>query len=565
MENVQQDKVKIFALGGLDEVGNNLYVVDVNERMFILDAGMKHPGGEMLGVDAVIPDFTYLIENKRRIKGIFLTQGHDEHIGAISQLLSVINAPVYGTRLTIALAEDALIEAKMDIAKYKLNIIRDENTLYFDGVKISFFKTTHSIPGSVAICIHTSAGAVVYTSDFIFNHSVSGRYQTNYNRISDIARNGVLCMLAESVNSESAGHASTGDTLEHTFEEAFSRTDGRIIFSLLSTDLHRIQMVVNLAIKYNRKVAITGRRMQRLIDLAVKLGYLKIPKPVLMSLGFMNAHRDNNLPNMVVITTGTRFEPFINLTRMIKGQDRFIKIQKTDTVVLAITMQLGTETRAARTMDMLYRTDANVIAVDKMLLPPSHASSEDLKLMMNLLKPQYIIPVNGEYRHLMSHAKVARSMGYDDENIVILDNGEIALFEQGQLVIHPEVIELEEVLVDGSGVGDVGTVVLKDRQMLSNDGVVAIVINLNRKTKKILNEPAIVSRGFVFDAVKDADLFDEAKKIAKEVLEEKLATSGRYFNWQDLRFDMRDRVGKFIHKTTKHRPIVIPIIEEFNL
>jgi len=563
MQNTQ-DKVKIFALGGLDEVGNNLYVVDVNERIFVLDAGMKHPGEEMLGVDAVIPDFTYLVDNRERIKGIFLTQGHDEHMGAISQLLSVINSPVYGTRLTIALVEDALIEAKMDVSQYKLNIIRDENTLYFDGVKVSFFKTTHSIPGSVAVCVHTSAGAIVYTSDFVFNHSVSGRYQTNYNKISDIARNGVLCMLAESVNSDSAGHASTGDSLEYTFEEAFSRTDGRIIFSLLSTDLHRIQMVVNLAIKYNRKVAITGRRMQRLIDLAVKLGYLKIPKPVLMSLGFMNANRDNNFSDLVVITTGTRFEPFINLTRMIKGHDRFIKILKTDTVVLAITPQLGIETRAARTMDMLYRTAADVIAVNKNLLPPSHASSEDLKLMMNLIKPRYVIPVNGEYRHLMSHAKVARSMGYDDENIVILDNGEVALFEQGQLVINSETIKLEEVLVDGHGVGDVGTVVLKDRQMLSNDGVVAIVINLNRKTKKILKEPEIVSRGFVFDA-KDANLFDEAKKIARAVLEEKTQSGSRYFNWQDLRFDMRDRVGKFIYKTTRHRPIVIPIIEEFNL
>ena len=563
MQNAQ-DKVKIFALGGLDEVGNNLYVVDVNGRMFVLDAGMKHPGGELLGVDAVIPDFKYLFENQQRVKGIFLTQGHDEHMGAIAKLLSVINAPVYGTRLTIALAEDALTEAKMDVSKYKVNIIKDENTLYFDGVKVSFFKTTHSIPGSVAVCIHTSAGAVVYTSDFIFNHSVGGRYQTNYNRISDIARNGVLCMLAESVNSESLGHASTGDTLEYTFEEAFSRTGGRIIFSMLSTDLHRIQMVVDLAIKYNRKIAITGRRMQRLVDLAVKLGYLKIPKPVLMSLGFMNAHRNNNLSNLVVITTGTRLEPFINLTRMIKGHDRFIRIQKTDTVVLAITPQLGTETRAARTMDMLYRTDANVIAVNKNLLPPSHASSEDLKLMMNLLKPKYVIPVNGEYRHLMSHAKVARSMGYDDENIVILDNGEIALFEQGQLVINSETIELEEVLVDGHGVGDVGTVVLKDRQMLSNDGVVTIVINLNRKTKKIISGPEIVSRGFVFDA-KDADLFEEAKRIAREVLEEKTAAGGRNFNWQDLRFDMRDKVGKFVYKTTKHRPIVIPIIEEFNL
>lgn len=563
MDN-KQDMVKIFALGGLDEVGNNLYVVDVNGRLFVLDSGRKRPGSEMLGVDAIIPDFTYLVENADRIKGIFLTQGHDEHMGSIAQLLDVINVPVYGTRLTIALAEDALLDAKMDERKYKLNIIRDENTLYMDGVKVSFFKTTHSIPGSIGVCINTTHGAIVYTSDFIFNHSVSGRYQTNYNKISDIARGGVLCMLAESVNSESLGHASTGDSLEHSFEEAFDRTEGRLIFSLLSTDLHRIQMVVNLAVKYERKVAITGRRMQRLIDLAVKLGYLKIPKDVLISLGFMNSYRDNNIKDMVVITTGTRFEPFINLTRMIKGHDRFIKIIKTDTVVLAITPQLGVENRAARTMDMLYRTDATVIAIKKELLPPSHASSEDLKLMMNLMKPKYIMPVNGEYRHLMSHLKVAKSMGYTDDEIIIMDNGEFATFEKGEFAPSYESLELEEVLVDGHGVGDVGTVVLKDRQMLSNDGVVAIVINLNRKNKRIINEPEIVSRGFVFET-KDVDLFAEAKRIATEVLEEKTKENVRYFNWQDLRFDMRDRIGKFIYKTTKHRPIVIPIIEEFNL
>jgi len=563
MDN-KQDVVKIVALGGLDEVGNNLYVVDVNGRLFVLDSGRKSPGVEMLGVDAIIPDFTYLVEHADRVKGIFLTQGHDEHMGSIAQLLDVINVPVYGTRLTIALAEDALLEAKMDERKYQLNIIRDENTLYMDGVKVSFFKTTHSIPGSIGVCIHTTHGAIVYTSDFIFNHSVSGRYQTNYNKISDIARSGVLCMLAESVNSESLGHASTGDSLEHSFEEAFDRTTGRLIFSLLSTDLHRIQMVVNLAVKYERKVAITGRRMQRLIDLAVKLGYLKIPKDVLISLGFINTHRDNNIEDMVVITTGTRFEPFINLTRMIKGHDRFIKITKTDTVVLAITPQLGVENRAARTMDMLYRTEANVIAINKNLLPPSHASSEDLKLMMNLMKPKYIMPVNGEYRHLMSHLKVAKSMGYTDDEIIIMDNGEFATFEKGEFAPSYESLELEEVLVDGHGVGDVGTVVLKDRQMLSNDGVVAIVINLNRKNKQIINEPEIVSRGFVFES-KDVDLFAEAKRLAMEVLEEKTKENARYFNWQDLRFDMRDRIGKFIYKTTKHRPIVIPIIEEFNL
>jgi len=558
------DKVRVFALGGLDEVGNNLYVIEVNDRMFVLDSGMKHPEGGMLGVDAVIPDFSYLVENEKRIKGVFLTQSQDEHMGSIANLLTVINVPVYGTRLTMAMVEDTLKEAKMNIEDFKLYKVRDDNTLHFDGIKVSFFKTTHSIPGTIGVCIHTNMGAVVYTSDFVFNHSASSRYQTNYNKISEIAKSGVLCMLAESVNAESAGHASTGDTLEYTFEEIFSRTNGRIICSLYSSDLNRIQMVVDLAIKYNRKVAITGRRMQRLVDTAVKMGYLKIPKPVLQNLSFMNRDRDNNFSDLVVITTGTRAEPFNNLTRMIKNYDRFIRIFKTDTVILATPPQLGTETRAARAMDLLYRTDANVIVIKKDLLPPSHASSEDLKLMINLLKPTYIMPVNGEYRHLMAHSKVATSMGYDREKIIVSDNGEIALFEEGVHQTSPMSIPVESVLVDGHGVGDIGTVVLKDRQMLSNDGVVAVVVNLKRKTKEILTGPEIVSEGFVYDT-KDENLFEDIKNIVRKVLAEQVEENGRFFNWQELRFDVRDRVGKHLYRKTKHRPIVIPIIEEFNL
>ena len=561
---VAQDKVKVFALGGLDEVGNNLYVVEVNDKIFVLDAGLKHPGEEMLGVDAVIPDFSYLVENKKRIRGVFLTQGSDEHIGAVAKLLTVIKVPVYGTRLTMALVEDLLLEAKLDIKKYKLHKIRDENVLYFDGVKISFFKTTHSIPGTIAVCIHTSVGAIVYTSDFVFNHSAKGRYQTSYNKIADIAKGKVLCLLAESVNSASLGHTSADDRLDYKFEDIFSRTEGRIICSLYSTDLHRIQMVVDLTAKYNRKLAIIGRKMQRLVDIAVKLGYLKIPKSILMNLSFINEKKNNNFSDLVVITTGSRVEPFNTLTRMIKQQDRLIHIEKTDTVILATPPELGTETRAARTIDLLYRTKANVIVIEKSLLPMSHASSEDLKLMMNLLKPEYVMPVNGEYRHLVAHSKIAETMGYDSENIILLTNGEIALFEQGELVINAESIDVDTVLVDGLGVGDVGTVVLKDRQMLSNDGVVIVVINLNRKSKKIISGPELISRGFVYD-YKDETLFKEARVIAEEVIAEKMSREAGGFNWQDLRFEMRDRIGKFLYRRTKHRPIVIPIIEEFNV
>ena len=561
---IVQDKVKVFALGGLDEIGKNLYVVEVNEKIFVLDTGLKQPDEDMLGVDAVIPDFAYLVENKSRIAGIFLTQGHDEHMGAIAQLLSVVNVPVYGTRLTMALVEDAILDSELDIKKCKLYKIRDENEMFFSGVKVSIFRTTHSIPGTVGVAIHTTSGVIVYTSDFVFNHNAMGHYQTNYGKIAEIAKEGVLCLLSESVNAASPGHTVTGDTLSYKLGEIFSRTDGRIICSLYSSDLHRIQMVVDMTVKHNRKLAILGRKMQRLVDIAVKMGYLKIPKSVLMSLQFRNEKNPNNMSDLVVITTGNRYEPFNALGRMVKGHDRFVRIEKSDTIVVATPPILGVETKAASTLDMLYRTKANVVAIDKSLLPTSHASIEDLKMMMSLFKPSYIMPVNGEYRHLIAHAKVAQTKGYDLENVIILNNGEIALFDQGQFSISAESIEASEVLVDGLGVGDVGTVVIRDRQMLSNDGVVVVVVNLDRKTKKVLSGPEIISRGYVYDH-SDKALFAEVKNIVLGILNEKIVGKSLSCSWQDLRYEMREKIGKYLYGKTRHRPIVIPIIEELQI
>lgn len=562
VSSVVEQKIKVFALGGLDENGKNLYVVEVNDKIFVLDAGLKYPTEDLLGVDAVIPDFTYLKENVSRVQGIFLSHGHEDHIGALPQLLSLINVPIYGTRLTMALVEDSLSENGLDFKNYKLYKIRENNELFFGDIKVTFFKTTHSIPDSVAICIHTTDGVIVYTSDFTFNQSAKGRYQTNYARISEISKEGVLCLLSESINAEKSGHTSTGSSLTYELEEAFSRAEGRIICSLYSSDLHRIQLVIDLAIQNGRKIAIIGRKMQRIVDISVKLGYLRIPKSALMNLLYIDEKNDNNLSNLVVLATGNRYEPFNALIRMAKHQDRLIHIEKSDTVIVATAPIPGNEIKAARTLDLLYRTGASVVAINKNLLPSSHASSEDLKLMMNLLKPQYIMPVIGEYRNLVAHAKIAEKMGYNTENVILLDNGDVVEFQQGELVNHTEHIQIDQVLVDGLGVGDIGSVVLRDRQLMANDGIIVVIANLNKNTKEIVAGPQIVSKGFVYEKGNE-ELYAALDELVRNIIGQ--FVTEQYVNWQGLRQELRDKIGKLLFNKTKRKPIIIPIVEEFNL
>ncbi len=557
-----EQKIKIFALGGLDENGKNLYCVEVNDKIFVLDAGLKYPSEELLGVDAVIPDFSYLKENENRVQGIFLSHGHEDHIGAIPQLLTLINVPVYGTRLTMALVEDALTDYGLNIKQFKLYKIRETNELFFQEIKVTFFKTTHTIPDSVAICIHTTDGVIVYTSDFTFDQGAKDRYQTNYQRIAEISKEGVLCLLSESTNAERQGHTSTGISLMNELDEAFCSTEGRLIVSLYSSDLHRIQLVIDLAVKYRRKLAIIGRKMQRIVDIAVKLGYLKIPKGMLMNLYYIDEKNDNNYKDLVVITTGSRYEPFNSLVRMAKHADRLVHIEKTDTIILATHPIPGTEVKAARTIDTLYRTGANVVVVNKNLLPTSHASAEDLKLMMNLLKPQYIMPVIGEYRNLVAHAKVAEQIGYKSEHVILLDNGDVVEFEQGELVNHTEHIQIDQVLVDGLGVGDIGSVVLRDRQLMANDGVIVVIANLNRQTKAIVAGPTIVSKGFVYEKGNE-ELYAALDELVRKIIAQ--FVTEQYVNWQGLRQELRDKIGKLLFNKTKRKPIIIPIVEELNL
>ena len=561
MTHINHSKIKIFALGGLGENGKNLYVIDVNAKIFIIDAGLKHPGEDLLGIDAVIPDFKYLIENKHRVVGLFLSHAHEDHIGAVPNLLKAMNVPVYGTRLTMALVEDSLKEMGEDIENYQLNKIRSDNVLSFDDVEISFFNTTHSIPDSVGICVNTSDGAIVYTSDYTFNQNVDKKHQTSFELISDISKKGVLALLSESLQADKSGHTGSENMFVYELQEVFSNTEGRIVVSVFSSDIQRIQKIIDIANQHNRKVAIIGRKMQRIVDIAVKMGYLKFPTPgTLLNLKFIDENNDNNFPNLVVLATGERHEPFDALIRMTKKLDRLIHIEQTDTIVLATPPVPGTEIKAARTTDVLYRSGASVITINKKYLPSSHASSEDIKLMINLLKPKYIIPVIGEYRHQYAQAKIAEQMGYDSENIILLDNGMVVEFDQGDLVNISNEIDVDQILVDGLSVGEISNVVIKDRVSLSQDGILLAIITLDAKTKKVIAGPEIVSRGFIY--VKDnEEIINKVQTILLDGIKEG-TINPRTIDWSKTKNDIRDKIGKYLYKETKRKPIVMTIVNE---
>ncbi|MDF2698750.1 MAG: fold metallo-hydrolase [Haloplasmataceae bacterium] len=560
VESIKLSKVKIFALGGLGENGKNMYVIEVNNKIFVLDAGLRYPGEDLLGVDAVIPDIKYLIENKERIVGLFLSHAHEDHIGAVPNLLKALNIPVYGTRLTMALVEDSLKEQGENLENFTLNKIRSDNTLTFNDVKVSFYNTTHSIPDSVGICVHTPDGVIVYTSNFTFDQSVDKRYFTSYDLISDVSRVGVLALLSESLSADKLGHTSSVNHLKYELAEAFSQAPGRIIVSVFSSELQRIQQIIDVANEFNRKIAIIGRKMQRIVDIAVKMGYLKFPTSgMLVNLKYIDETNDNNLPNLVVLATGERQEPFDALIRMVRKLDRLIHVEPNDTILIATPPIQGTEIKSARTIDLLYRTGANVIKINKMYLPLSHASAEDLKLMINLLKPKYIIPVIGEYRHQYAQAKIAEQMGYNSENIVLLDNGMVVEFEQGDLVNISNDIEVDQILIDGLSVGEISNVVLKDRVLLSQDGILLAIVSIDMRTRKIIAGPEIVSRGFIY-VKENEEIINNVQNILNQSLSEAEAIPKT--EWNKVKNDIRDKIGKYLYKETKRKPIIMLVINE---
>lgn len=545
--------VNVCSLGGVGEVGKNMYVVEVDDALFILDAGLKFPESDMYGIDLVIPDTTYLNENKKRIKGIFLTHGHEDHIGAIPYIIRKVPLPIYGTKLSLALLKERFHEIGM---KYEnLHVIDADSQLMFQNTKVTFFKTIHSIPDSVGIVIHTSQGAVVYTGDFKFDSSPLYGSETEIWKISGLANTGVLCLLSDSTNAEKVGYSSSERIVGQEISKVIYNASGRVIIASFASNIYRIQQVMDAAAENNRKLILLGESMERVVTIAGTLGYLQIPKDLIISAENMNVYHENQL---VVLTTGVQGEPLAALTNLAKGMDERIKIGSQDTVVIASTPIPGNELAVAKTVDLICRSGAEVIFKDRMVHVSGHAHQEELKLMIQMLKPRYFIPVHGEYRMQVAHCKLARQVGMKDDNIFIIEKGDVIAFKEGE-AIYGGRVQAGNVLIDGLGVGDIGTVVLRDRKLLSQDGILIVVVTLSKANKTIIAGPEITSRGFVY--IKESELLiEKATEMVRNVLQSSLVNSTQ--DWAMMKSVVRDSLTQYLFERTKRRPMILPIIME---
>lgn len=546
--------IKFGALGGLGENGKNMYLVEIDDKIFVLDGGLKYPSVELLGIDTVIPNISYLVENKERVQGIFLTHGHDDHVGAIPELLKSLDVGVFGTHFTMCILEDLLNEAQMDISKYRLYRINEEKELKFGPIKVSFFNVSHSIPECVGVCIKSQDGAIVYMPNFNFDAHQDKRYRTSMNKITDIGSENVLALCAGSLGVNNINRVHNDYSLLYTITEILQNSK-RVIVSSFSSDLDRIQKLINISVNNNRRVAIIGRKVQKHINIAMNNEYLKIPQDKLINLKFIDDKNQNDYDDLVVIVTGIRHEPFYMLQRMCKGQDRLIKINKEDNIVIMNPPVPGTEKMASRTIDLLNINSKKVTVIKKQMLRSSQADSEDLKLLYGILNPKYIIPVVGEFRHQYVQKNIALEVGNSEKKVIILENGELISFQNGNLLPKKEQISAGDVLIDGSIIGDINEVVIRDRELLSQNGVVIVTIVIDDKNRDVFSEPEIISKGF---AVETDAIFKKLTLTIEKRTKTYLRKSK--IDIKSLTSLLTDDIAREIYSEIKKRPIVIPVL-----
>lgn len=551
-------EIRFFALGGLGENGKNMYVVDVDRQYFILDAGIKYPSLDLFGVDEIIPNYKMLINIKDRIKGIFISHAHEDHIGALPYVLKELNVPVYATSFTMEIIKDLLKDNDFNLDNLTLNTITKDSIIKSGNVKITFFQTTHSIPESIGIVIHTVRGSIVYTSDFTFSQTGMEIYQTDFNKINEIAQRKVIALLPESLGSLMVQDGGVKDSFINEVNSIYANAKGRIIVSLFSSELQKIQQIIDLSLNHKKKIAVIGIRTQRIVDIAIKKGYLNIPKNSFVNLKFISETNANDDPNLVCLVAGNRHEPFFMLQRMCYKQDRLIHINEDDTVLILTPPIPGTERMLAKTLDVLYRSDAEIKVIDKKLLMSSHASKEELKIMINLLSPEYIIPTIGEYRHQYGVKTLANEIGYKDNNILLLDNGDIVNFlPKREAYVSKSEIKTGDILIDGTAVGDVNDYVMRDREILASDGMVVVIGNVNTKTKEIISKIEVVTKGFVY-VNDDRPIINQIKDIYTTVVNKYF--NKNYLNWNELKLEIRDEISKILYSETRRRPLIIPVV-----
>ncbi|GGH99230.1 ribonuclease J2 [Mammaliicoccus vitulinus] len=550
----KNDKIRIIPLGGVGEIAKNMYIVEVDEEMFMLDAGLMFPEDEMLGVDVVIPDIQYVIENKEKLKGIFLSHGHEDSIGAVSYILEKLDAPVYGSRLTIALVKDHMKTRKIN-KKVRYYTVNKDSVMRFKNVNVTFFNTTHSIPDSLGVCIHTSYGSIVYTGEFKFDQSLQGAYAPDIAKMTQIGQNGVFALISDSTEAEKPGYNVPENVIESHMVDEFAKANGRIIVSCYASNFIRIQQVLNAAHKLNRKVSFLGRSLESSFNVARKLGYFNIPENLLVPVHDISKYPKNE---MIIIATGMQGEPIEALGQMAQQRHPILNILEGDNVYISTTTSANMEVIIGQTLNELVRAGAHIMPNNKKTHASSHGCMEELKLMLNLMKPEYFIPVQGEFKMQIAHAKLAAETGVDPEKIFLLEKGDVVNFD-GTKMLANEKVTAGNVLIDGIGVGDVGNIVLRDRHLLAEDGIFIAVVTLDPKNRKIVGGPEIQSRGFVY-VRESEELLNDASEKVREIVEEGLLQ--KKIEWSEMKQNMRDKLGKYLYEQTKRRPMIIPIISE---
>ena len=547
-------RLNIIPLGGLGEIGKNMMAIRYQDIIVVIDSGLMFPEDELLGIDIVIPDITYLVENEDKVKAILLTHGHEDHVGALPYVLKEINPPIYGSKLTLGIVEGKLKEHNLD--NVKLNIVRPRDSINVGPLEIEFFRVSHSIPDAMGIAIHTPLGVIFHTGDFKIDQTPVDGQVIDFRKMAELGEKGVLVMLSDSTNADRPGFTKSEKVVGNTFFELFGRCEGRIIVTTFASNVHRIQQVIDTAVKYDRKVAIVGRSMVNNVKISTQLGYIDIPENTLIEMEEINKYPPEKI---VVATTGSQGEPMSALTRMATADHRWVGINSGDTVIISATPIPGNEKLVAKTIDLLFKQGAEVIYEKDMGVHVSgHASQEELKLILNIIKPRYFIPVHGEYRHLMKHAKIAESLGIPHSRIFVAENGQIIEISKKKAHVAGKVTA-GKVLVDGLGVGDVGNIVLRDRRQLSQDGIMIVVVSINKENGEIVAGPDIVTRGFVY--VRESEqLIENAKAKVREAMEH--CARKNITEWSVIKSQIRDKLGKHLYEKTGRRPMIMPIIME---
>ncbi|HEX7714084.1 MAG TPA: ribonuclease J [Bacillota bacterium] len=549
----KQDRVLLIPLGGLGEIGKNMMAIEYNKEIIVIDAGLMFPDEDMLGIDLVIPDITYLVENRERVRGIFLTHGHEDHIGALPYILKQLNVPIYGTKLTLGLARGKFEEHGM-VRDVTMHCIKAGERVDIGRFTVEFIHVNHSIADVVALAVHTPVGIILHTADFKFDHTPVDGKVTDFRKLAELGDKGVLALLSDSTNVERIGYTPSERELAQTFDELFLQAEGRILVATFASNIHRIQQIVDTAFHFNRKVALAGRSMVNVATIAMNLGYLQIPEGVLIELDDVDRYAPEQL---TVITTGSQGEPMSALSRMATAEHKKVTIVPGDTVIISASAIPGNEQLVARTINHLFKLGAQVIYESAQGIHVSgHASQEELKLMLNLTRPKFFMPVHGEYRHLVQHARLAVDVGINSENVIIAENGDVVEVNKDRIRISSKVPS-GKIFVDGLGVGDVGNIVLRDRKQLSQDGILIVVVTIDKQSGKIVAGPDIVSRGFVY-VRESEELIDEAKEKVKQALER----CSEYSDWATMKSQIREILSKHLYGKMKRRPMILPIIME---